>query len=352
MSTMQNILAIIPARAGSKRVKDKNIQQFDGKPLLVHSIEQGLQSSMISRVIVSTDSQYYIDIAMAAGADAPFLRPADISSDLSTDLESFTHALRWLADNEQYVPEVCVHLRPTYPLRNIADIDAMIQILLDNPELDSVRSLAPAADPAFKMWTMDEHNMITPVAKSEIKDAHNLPRQLLPQTYLQNACIDVVRTSTILGKQSMTGDRIYGYEMREDTDIDTHKEFASAQLSAAKSHLTAAPIGTGSVRTFCFDIDGVIASITPGNDYNLCEPIHDMIAVVRKLYAAGHRIIFHTARGSMTGMDWKELTEKQLKEWNIPYHELHFGKPAADLYIDDKAVASDTIDTQTLSTFS
>jgi hypothetical protein len=77
-----------------------------------------------------------------------------------------------------------------------------------------------------------------------------------------------------------------------------------------------------------------------------------MITVVRKLYEAGHRIIFHTARGSMTGMDWKDLTEKQLKEWSIPYHELHFGKPAADLYIDDKAVASETIDTQTLSAFS
>lgn len=223
---MSGILALIPARSGSKSIPDKNIRMVAGKPLLVHSIEHAHASHLIDRVIVSTDSPRYADIARAAGAEVPFLRPAALSGDHSTDLEVFTHALQWLEEHEHALPEACVHLRPTFPIRSVADIDAVLRVLLENPAYDSVRSIVPAPHTPFKMWFKGEDNLLRPVVQSQFRDAHNLPRQLLPQAYLQNACIDVVRTSVILEKRSMTGDTIYGYRMAQNFDIDTEGDIA------------------------------------------------------------------------------------------------------------------------------
>lgn len=121
---MPEILAVIPARSGSKSVKDKNIRIMNGKPLLAHSIGHALQSELVNRVMVSTDSPLYQRIAQEYEAEAPFLRPAEISGDTSLDIEVFEHALRWLADNEGYRPDLCVHLRPTHPVRDPRDIDS------------------------------------------------------------------------------------------------------------------------------------------------------------------------------------------------------------------------------------
>ena len=89
--------------------------------------------------------------------------------------------------------------------------------------------------------------------------------------------------------------------------------------------------------TYCFDIDGTVCTITDGC-YDKAQPYLEIISHVNRLYEAGHRIVFHTARGSATHMDWKSVTERQLKDWGVKYHELVFGKPAADIYIDDKGV--------------
>jgi len=88
--------------------------------------------------------------------------------------------------------------------------------------------------------------------------------------------------------------------------------------------------------TFVVDVDGVVASLTPGNDYTLAEPLGETIAAVNALYEKGHRIVMLTARGSATGIDWRKTTEEQFARWGLRYHELHFGKPAADYYIDDR----------------
>jgi SAM-dependent methyltransferase len=88
---------------------------------------------------------------------------------------------------------------------------------------------------------------------------------------------------------------------------------------------------------YCFDIDGTLCTNTEG-EYELAEPFSDVIARVNGLYEDGHRILLYTARGSTTGIDWREATERQLASWGAKYHELFFGKPTADLYIDDKAV--------------
>lgn len=91
---------------------------------------------------------------------------------------------------------------------------------------------------------------------------------------------------------------------------------------------------------YCFDIDGTLCTKTDG-DYALAEPFYDRIAVVNALYAAGHVIKLFTARGSTSGIDWREVTERQMQVWNVRYHKLIMGKPEADIFIDDKAFHAD-----------
>jgi hypothetical protein len=91
---------------------------------------------------------------------------------------------------------------------------------------------------------------------------------------------------------------------------------------------------------YCFDIDGTLCTITDG-DYPDAEPFFERIAVVNALYAAGHTVKLFTARGSTTGIDWRAVTEGQMKVWDVHYHELILGKPEADVYVDDRAVNAD-----------
>jgi len=325
------ILALIPARSGSKSIKDKNIQSFHGKPLFGYSIEHGLQSSLINRVVVSTDSDYYIELSKSLGAEAPFVRPAEISGDLSTDLEAFHHALDYLKKVENYVPDICVHLRPTAPIRKVEDIDAMIQILIDNPEIDSVRSIVKVEKTPYKMWFKNEAGQLTPILNHpEYKEPYNMPRQALPQVYMQNACIDVIRTTTLTEKNSMTGDNISGYELSELIDIDTYDDFGAAALNKSFDQVTG--------KIFCFDIDGVIAKLSPGNDYNLSQPNEEMIKRVNQLYDNGNHIVLFTARGYVTKINWYDITKQQLISWGVKHHEFYVGKPNADYYVDDKNV--------------
>jgi CMP-N-acetylneuraminic acid synthetase len=346
------VLAVIPARSGSKGIAHKNIRPFRGLPLLAHSVVQARESTLVTRTIVSTDSAEYARIGRQFGAETPFLRPAEISGDLSSDLEVFLHALEWLEREEGYRPAICVHLRPTYPLRTIADIDAMIQILLDNPRFDSARSVAPARETPFKMWFRDAQGALRPVVAGAIPDAHSLPRQALPPVFLQNACIDVVRAQVIRERRSMTGDRVYGHLMNDNFDIDTERDFQSA-IEAATAGRHGPPVASVNAsvaysrierparRTLCIDIDGVLATTMPPDRYHDAEPVHDVITSVNSLFDAGHEIVLFTARGSATGIDWHEVTERQMRDWGVRYHRLVFGKPAADYYVDDRALLPD-----------
>ena len=96
-------------------------------------------------------------------------------------------------------------------------------------------------------------------------------------------------------------------------------------------------------KTFVFDIDGVLATIVPTNDYALAGPMVENIKRLNRLYDAGNTIVLFTARGTVTGINWSEVTQKQMSDWGVKYHRLHFGKPAADYYIDDKMVGLNTL---------
>ncbi len=224
----KNIVAIIPARSGSKGIKNKNIRLLAGKPLIAYSIEHALKANSIDRVIVSTDSLEYAKIAREYGAEVPFLRPAEISGDMALDIDTFLHALSWMQENEGYIPDIVVQLRPTYPIRRLEDIDNMIHLLKERPDIDSVRCIAPAKETPYKMWREGDNGQIYPLL-DDIYEAYNMPRQQLPVVYTQNACIDVVRSSVILRQHSMSGKRILGYKMENNFDIDTEEDFLKAE---------------------------------------------------------------------------------------------------------------------------
>lgn len=329
------VIALIPARSGSKGVPHKNIRMLCGKPLIAWSIAAALASSRIDRVIVSTDSEDYARIARDYGAEVPFIRPPELATDTATDLKVFHHALGWLREAGTE-PEIFVHLRPTHPIRDVADIDAMIDVLETQPTVDAVRSVRPASFTPFKMWFKDEGGTLGPVVQTDIPDAYNQPRQNLPVAYEQTAAIDVLRARTLTEHNSMTGKHIHGYVIDQLYDIDSEQEFLAAEHFLRWSQQS---VETKQPLRLVVDIDGVIASITPGNDYTLARPMTHNIELINALHAAGHQIVLFTARGYVTGINWREQTESHLNAWGVRYDELHFGKPNADFYIDDKLIS-------------
>jgi N-acylneuraminate cytidylyltransferase len=221
MTSESKIIALIPARGGSKSIPRKNIYPVAGKPLIAHSIRQALESKYISRVIVSTDDEEIADVSRQWGAEVPFMRPAEFSQDQSLDIEVFDHALRWLKKNEAYEPELVVHLRPTGPVRRVARIDQAIEALLAQPEADALRSVQIAKQNPYKMWFI-ENGLLKPILQLEgIAEPYNMPRQKLPKTYWQNGTLDITRPKTVLEKQSMMGEKIIAFEINDPAyDLD------------------------------------------------------------------------------------------------------------------------------------
>jgi CMP-N,N'-diacetyllegionaminic acid synthase len=204
----RNILALIPARGGSKGIPRKNVRLIAGRPLIAYSIAHALQSLLIGRVIVSTDDEEIAAAARAAGAEVPFMRPAEFAQDLSPDLDVFRHALQWLREHEQYTPELIVHLRPTGPVRRIELIDEAIGRMLATPQADALRSVSVPALTPYKMWRLEDGFLKPLLSVPGVKEPHSMARQMLPQVYWQNGYVDIVRPRTVLGKNSMTGDAL------------------------------------------------------------------------------------------------------------------------------------------------
>lgn len=229
---MKDVLAIIPARGGSKGLPHKNIRLLAGHPLIAYSIKAALDCPVISQVIVSTDSEQIARIAKSYGAKIPFIRPAEYAQDLSTDLDVFNHTLQWLEKHENYAPDLVVQLRPTSPVRFKNDLENCIQ-KLQNSDADSLRIVTPAFNNPFKMWMIDDHNKpMKPLLNPDLtSETYNQPRQNLPQIYWQTGTLDVIRTQVIREKKSMSGKIILPYliEQKFAVDIDDIESFNRAE---------------------------------------------------------------------------------------------------------------------------
>ena len=208
---MNKIIAVIPARGGSKSIPKKNIYPILGKPLIAWTIETALKSKLIDRVIVSTDSKEIANVALQYGAEVPFIRPAGISGDKSTDFEVFYHVVNYLQEKEGTNPQMLVHLRPTGPARDVKIINQAIRKMIKDKSYDSLRSISLAMQTPYKMWFLEKESMIPVKVLKENIESHSLARQMLPKAYWQNGYVDIVRPNTIMKKKSMVGKKVLSH---------------------------------------------------------------------------------------------------------------------------------------------
>ncbi|MEA4907840.1 MAG: acylneuraminate cytidylyltransferase [Chloroflexi bacterium] len=262
------VLAIIPARGGSKGIPRKNIRKFAGYPLLAYSIAAGKQAECVTRVIVSTDDEEIAAVARQYGAETPFLRPAEFAQDQSLDLPVFQHALRWLEEHAGYRPDVVVQLRPTSPVRPRGMVDEAVRLLLAHPEADSVRGVVPAGQNPHKMWRLDgAGGQMRPLLSVEgVPEPYNAPRQVLPPVYWQTGHIDAIRPATLLEKGSMSGDVILPLllDPRYTVDIDNPSDWPKYEWLVYQGGLDMVTPGRqrrplpDRVDLVVFDFDGVM----------------------------------------------------------------------------------------------
>ena len=227
------IYAIIPARGGSKGVPGKNVKDLCGKPLIAWTIEAARKVPEISRIIVNTDDAEIAAEAKKHGAEV-FTRPKELAADLTLDLPVFEHHLRAL-EAEGNLPDMIVDIRATAPLRRAERIAEGIELLqrLGRAGADSVRAVSSASKHPYKMWRFNgEH--IEPFlgeAHTGMKEPYNVARQMLPDIFQNNGCMNAFWPETILDKKSMTGEKIAGFVMDEweSVNIDHPVDFLIAE---------------------------------------------------------------------------------------------------------------------------
>ena len=224
------IVALIPARGGSKGIKNKNIIDLCGKPLISYTIQAALESKYIDKVIVSTDSQEIADVAIKYGAEVPFLRPGELASDTSKTIDAVMHAVGELEKRkEQY--DILILLQATQPLRTADDIDSAIELFIKNKG-QSLVSVSPVEDNPILIRTIDNlgrMNSILPM-KSTCR------RQDMPLYYRVNGCIYINLISELDLNTSFNDNKIpYIMPKERSVDIDEIKDLLIAQYYISRN---------------------------------------------------------------------------------------------------------------------
>lgn len=230
---MTKVFALIPARAGSKGVPNKNIRLLGGHSLLAWSIMAAKKSRLIDRVIVSTDSEEYAKLAIKLGAEAPFLRPSEISGDRSTDYDFVLHALNWFAENGGE-PEYIAHIRPTTPLRNPKLIDEAIQLLIQSAHPTALRSAHEMSESAYKTFEISLDGRFKQVGSNgSALDAANNARQQFPKTYQANGYVDILSTAFIRKNHLIHGDWVLPFITPPIIEVDSENDFSMLEYQLA-----------------------------------------------------------------------------------------------------------------------
>jgi CMP-N,N'-diacetyllegionaminic acid synthase len=194
---MSGILGLVPARAGSVGVRGKNVRPLGGRPLIVHTIEAA-RGSRLDRVVISTDSEQIAAIGAAAGAERPFLRPAELASGTALAIAVVRHALEHFRGSENWLPDAVFYLQPTSPFRSSADIDTALDLFEAAATADSVMSVSLVNEhPAFA-W-IEEAGRLKPAFPQLVRPER---RQDLPPIFIDNNAITLSRTSYLLGDQA------------------------------------------------------------------------------------------------------------------------------------------------------
>ena len=227
MKKKLNILAIIPARAGSKGIIDKNIINLHGKPLIAYSIEAGLKSKYINKVVVSTDGEKIAKVAKEYGAQVPFLRPKHLASDTAKTIDSVIHCIEMLKkQGEEY--DYMVLLQPTQPLRQYWHIDEAIELMLERDE-EALVSVSKVKDHPILMRTIDSNGY----AINLLEGSSTKRRQEFPDFYKVNGAIYINKINENLNNDTSLNDNKLVYVMDEkyDVDIDEMQDLQIAELA-------------------------------------------------------------------------------------------------------------------------
>jgi CMP-N,N'-diacetyllegionaminic acid synthase len=222
------MLALIPARGGSKGLPGKNIRPLLGKPLMAYSIEAALKAASVSRVIVSTDTEDIAEVARACGAEVPFLRPAELATDTALALDNYVYTLNRLSSEGGAKIEELIVLLPTTPLRNAADIDAAIA-LFRSKQADSVISYFEAPHPVQWYRFIDDAGVIRSVFPEGDRLANRQKERI---AYLPNGAIYIFKSDLLIKQQTYYSDRTFPYIMpaERSVDIDNLFDFELAEF--------------------------------------------------------------------------------------------------------------------------
>jgi len=229
------VLAIIPARGGSKSIPYKNILPLAGKPLIYYTIREAFLATGLDWFIVSTDDPKIAEVCKKYGADVPFLRPKRYAQDRTLDLPVFNHALLWLEEHRGWKPEIILNLRPTSPLRRAEEIDTCIEFV-QKTNCDSLKTVIPTLIHPHKMWWIGENNKLIPILKTKtrLRYGPDLPRQKLEKiAYWQDGYVDITRRKFILKAKfgNMFGKDFRGFvrDAKETIDLDTPEDYKDAK---------------------------------------------------------------------------------------------------------------------------
>src|SRR5271157_606401 len=325
MVKKNEVLAIIPARGGSKGIPHKNIRNFAGFPLIAYSIAAARQSETVTRTILSTDDEEIAAVAREFGAETPFMRPAELAQDNTLDLPVFQHALEWLSNKEGYHPDIIVQLRPTSPIRPRTLIDDAVHMLLDHPEADSVRGVVPAGQNPHKMWRVDpiSHQMSSLLMVDGILEPYNAPRQILPPVYWQTGHIDAIRSATILEKESMSGSVILGLQIdaHYSVDIDNLYDWQRYEYLVYNGNLDMVFPGKPrrslpeKIEMIIFDFDGVMTD----NRVWVDENGHEQVAAYRSDSLGLNHLIESGIQAMVISTETNPVVAARCQKLKLPY---------------------------------
>jgi N-acylneuraminate cytidylyltransferase len=225
------IVGLIPARAGSKRVPQKNIRLLAGHPLIAYTIAAALESEVFSDVIVSTDSEQYVEIARYYGAEVPFLRPSELAGDVSPDIEWLAYTLEKLAENGRKYDCFSI-LRPTSPFRLPQTIQRAWQVFLTEEGVDSLRAVEKCRQHPGKMWVVRRRRMVPllPLSPPE-QPWHSSQYQSLPEVYIQNASLEIAWSNIVFQDETIAGTVLVPFftENYEGFDVNSAYDWHMAQ---------------------------------------------------------------------------------------------------------------------------
>ncbi len=220
-----SIVALIPARAGSKRVPGKNIKRLAGHPMIAYAIASAIDSGVFDRVLVSTDSERFAEIARYYGADVPFLRPAEISGDRSPDIEFVEHVLDELKSQGKAYDCFSI-LRPTSPFRKAETIRRAWDEFLAEEGVDSLRAVEKCRQHPAKMWVVRRQRMMPLIPFGPVEQPwHSSQYPTLPEIYVQNASLEIAWSRVVYEGRTIAGEVLMPFLTRDDEGIDVNDKY-------------------------------------------------------------------------------------------------------------------------------